>query len=432
MPTLYLERYGYPKVLTAEKPSDDLRISIVIPCYNEPDLLNTLNSLKQCLLPTCAVEVLVVINEPEQCEEEIKVHNLETFETAAIWAKNNSTEHLKFLVFHLNDLPKKHAGVGLARKIGMDTAVRRFQSLPNFNFQEAIIVCLDADSLCLPSYLLSIEKHFTQYPESPGCSIYYEHPLEGNLSPIIYQGIIKYELYLRYYVHALRYAGFPYAFQTIGSSMAVRLPAYIKQGGMNRKKAGEDFYFLHKIIPLGNFSELTSTTIVPSSRVSNRVPFGTGKAIGDWVKGNETFYPAYAPATFIALKEWLRHISELFELPLETYSIWLAERDPMVQDFLQINDFEEVLKRIKRESSHIKNFHKKFFEWFNAFTVLKFVHFSRDKFHPEIPVEEAAKWLLRHYHQVETRKEADRDLLEYFRHIDKNAAVFYRSSFIDG
>ena len=88
-------------------------------------------------------------------------------------------------------------------------------------------------------------------PRSPGCSIYFEHPLHGPLEPKVYEAIAAYELHLRYYVQALRYAAFPYAHHTIGSSMAVRADAYAKQGGMNKRQAGEDFYFLHKIIPLG-------------------------------------------------------------------------------------------------------------------------------------------------------------------------------------
>ena len=36
------------------------------------------------------------------------------------------------------------------------------------------------------------------------------------------KGITEYELHLRYFIHAQRHAGFPFATQTIGSSMAVR------------------------------------------------------------------------------------------------------------------------------------------------------------------------------------------------------------------
>src|SRR5213594_3575687 len=99
--------------------------------------------------------------------------------------------------------------------------------------------------------------------------------MAGLLDPKVAEAIAAYELHLRYYVRALRYAGFPYAHHTIGSCMAVRADVYKKQGGMNKRQAGEDFYFLQKIIPLGHFTDLTETKVIPSSRPSDRVPFGT-------------------------------------------------------------------------------------------------------------------------------------------------------------
>ena len=65
------------------------------------------------------------------------------------------------------------------------------------------------------------------------------------------------------------------------------------------------------------------------------------------------------------------------------------------------------------------NFYKKFFEWFNAFGALKFVHFCRDKYYKDIPVEEAAKWVLGQHHKIETTYSTDKDLLLYFRNLDK-------------
>ena len=102
-----------------------------------------------------------------------------------------------------------------------------------------------------------------------------------------FDGIAAYELHLRYHVRVQKWIGFPYAFQTIGSAMAVRAWAYVKQGGMNRRHAGEDFYFLQKISWLGPISELSTVTVFPSPRLSGRVPFGTGKAVGDYIESGQ-------------------------------------------------------------------------------------------------------------------------------------------------
>ena len=44
------------------KPNDDLFLIIVIPCFNEPYLIKTLESIWICDRPNCSVEIIVVIN----------------------------------------------------------------------------------------------------------------------------------------------------------------------------------------------------------------------------------------------------------------------------------------------------------------------------------------------------------------------------------
>ena len=70
----------------------------------------------------------------------------------------------------------------------------------------------------------------------------------GKFDDNSYKAVWLYELHLRYYKQALQFTGFPYYYHTIGSAFAVNAEVYCKQGGMNRQKAGEDFYFLQKII----------------------------------------------------------------------------------------------------------------------------------------------------------------------------------------
>lgn len=46
---------------------------------------------------------------------------------------------------------------------------------------------------------------------------------------------------------------------------------------MNQRKAGEDFYFLHKFSILDQLGEINVEIVLPLARSSDRVPFGTGK-----------------------------------------------------------------------------------------------------------------------------------------------------------
>ena len=379
MSNLYINRYAYPRQFLDDKPSHNLGIIVTMPCFNEPDLIYSLDSLRKCRKPESDVEIIVVINQGERSSEEINHQNLKSLEEAQAWAQKNNDAGFKTHIIYVDNLPQKHAGVGLARKIGMDEAVRRFETIGN---KDGIIACFDADSTCDYNYLIELESHFQQNPETPGCSIYFEHPLNGENE----EAIVHYELFLRYYVNALRFVGFPNAFPTIGSSIAVRSWAYQKQGGMNKRKAGEDFYFLQKIILLGDFTEVNGTIVIPSSRESDRVPFGTGRAMQNWQSNKNDLKETYNPKIFEDLKLFLDRIDIL----LQTLDFSIPES---INDFLSGQNFTTEIHRIRKHSSNSTNFRKHFFQWFDGFRALKFVHFARDHFYGNVPIEEAVKWL---------------------------------------
>lgn len=403
----YLERFSVRDQIIEEKPSVKLGLIVVIPCCNETNLISSLNSLKNCERPNCTVEIIVVINASETASEEIHNQNQKTYLEAKNWIATNQSNTLKYFLIEENQLPKKHAGVGLARKIGMDEAVRRFESINN---SDGVIVCFDADSNCDENYLVEIEKHFAQNPKTPACSIHFEHPIEGNdYSQEIYNGIIQYELHLRYYKNGLAYAGLPYAFHTIGSSMAVRSNAYQKQNGMNKRKAGEDFYFLQKLIPLGGFTEIKTTKVIPSPRVSDRVPFGTGRAMQEWVDDDKQELTTYNVQAFKDLKHFVEIIPELYQSDE-------VEIPKTISAFLNEIDYSESLPKIRDNSTSVEHFVKQFFNWFNAFKVLKYIHFTRDNFYPNQSVFDASNDLLGLF-QIEKQSDL-KALLKRYRELD--------------
>ncbi|MEP7169197.1 MAG: glycosyltransferase [Bacteroidota bacterium] len=393
----------------------DTNIIVIIPCYNEPELLKTLQSLFECEKTFFPAEVIVVINSGEHVGQDVIEHNKKTFHDTNEWIKNQQHEKLLFQLISIDNLPKKHAGVGLARKIGMDEAVARFDDISK---SDGVIVCLDADCTVEKNYLTEIEKHFQQHPKTTGCSIYYEHPIDGTeFSKKIYDGIINYELFLRYYNRSLHFCKFPYSFHTIGSSMAVRNIIYQKQGGMNRRKAGEDFYFLHKIFPLGNFTELNTTKVIPSPRESDRVPFGTGNAMQKILAADSQIYLTYNFQTFIDLKTFFINIPNFFS-PSTNQNI-ISTLPASIQTFLSENNFEEKLTELKKHSASEKMFVKRFFNWFDGFMILKFVHFVRDNFYERQEITEAANQLLQVTNNSFGKINSKKELLIYFREIER-------------
>lgn len=389
--SLYLERYAWQDELFPDyQPPPNLSMVVVIPCFKEPDLIGALDALNACIKPENEVLIIVVINEGEEADDVIRKAN----EATLLQLKNYKSQY-QILYAH-QKLPQKKAGVGLARKIGMDEAVRLFRKVGN----DGAIVCFDADCRCDTNYLDEIELAYSKAETMSGI-VFYEHQLHREN----HQAIIDYELYLRYYIDALRVANFPYAHQTLGSCITVRASMYEKVGGMNTRKAGEDFYFLNKTIPHGGFVEINTTTTRPADRVSDRVPFGTGKAVNEIL--NSTYdYEVYHPNTFEDLKLFFGKVDSFWN-----ESEWKL---PMTIKTFLGDDWEDQIREIKSQVSKIDAFKKRFFHWFDAFKILKFVHFARDEFYQNVELEEALEWLRTKHFFIKGSKESYLVQLRYF------------------
>lgn len=366
----YLNKQQFNKTLLNAHVPIDLKLIIIIPAYNEPDILLTLNSLKNCEAPKHVCEVIVLINDSETSPSNIKNTNAITFNKINTWIESNTCSKLTFHCIYERNLPKKHAGAGLARKLAMDEAIRRFYTIQN---TDGIIASLDADTLVSENYLNDIQKSF-EINKKQNCAIFqFEHPIKHNILPEQTNAIVLYEMYLRYFKQCLAYAGFPFAYHTIGSCFAVKADAYVKQGGMNRRQGAEDFYFLHKIFPLGGVKELANVTVYPSSRISDRVPFGTGPALAKIL--NDGNYYTYNPIYFNYLKHLFENSTDLFRCNEEIAQSYHAKLHESLRSFITLNEFTSRINEINSNSSSIKTFTSRFFNWFDAFKIIKYMNF---------------------------------------------------------
>ncbi len=366
-----------------EKPSSNLGIVVVIPSYNEKDTGGAVNALLENCNTYCDVEIIVVVNSKQDSQQSVINQNIETIKQINAISSVNKNKKVKIHCIYEPSMPPKHAGAGLARKIGMDEAVARFNAAEN---PDGIIVSFDADCRCSDDYLGKIECFFKNNPKTNSVSISFEHPLSTpNIDYATYIAIAQYELYLRYYIAAQKYCGFPFAYQTIGSAFAVRAKTYCAEGGMNKRQAGEDFYFLQKLITKGNHTNLTTAKVFPSPRVSDRVPFGTGAAIKK-IYGTESL-EVYNPTSFEIVKQLFDNRHELMQ------KHYPNNISPLLTCFLNQNNFETALQNIIENTTNTKTFDKRFFTWFDAFRLLKFLNFAHTQSIKKIPVEKAAAYI---------------------------------------
>jgi hypothetical protein len=286
-------------------------------------------------------------------------------------------------------------GVGLARKIGADLAVALHATE---RLSSGWIQTTDADVVLPPDY-------FTP-PPSDG-AVAGIHPFWHSTSgdPALDRATALYEIALRTYVLGLRWAGSPYAFHTIGSTLAVTAEAYAAVRGFPRRQAGEDFYLLDKLAKLGPIATLAGEPVRIHPRRSSRVPFGTGPAVErilrEEARGRGPVL--YHPQCFAALRHWLHALDELSDH--RDVRRWddqihrvepAALREPLLAFAAGLRSVasrrrHDVLTALCRQHAAGVPLRSHLHAWFDAFSTLKLVHAVRDGGFPSLPWQRALR-----------------------------------------
>lgn len=411
----YLKKFGIP-VWNIESSLRKLFNNIVvIPAVQEYENLQALlDSLIQVESRYFSSTLfLFVINNVHSASKEIKEDNQRTLQFFRnIISETNSNHFTREIIssgIHIGivdaastgkEIPDKDGGVGLARKIGMDLA------LTCFNYQAAskkIIICLDADCKVEPNYLTSIVEETNKQNICAGY-VEYEHQMPEGLEES--RAIVCYELFLRYYVLGLKYAQSPYAFDSIGSTMFCDADYYIKIGGMNKRKAAEDFYFLEKLAKITRIQKISATRVYPSPRKSWRVPFGTGQRMNRYFAGTHDEYALFDPECFTVLKEWLALFSDRNILSGEKYFELSGEINSSLKLFLEEQKFIESWNRIILDSKKEGQLNRQKQFWFDGFRTMKLIHYLRDNTFPNINMFEALDRMFAKYN-IRIQRDSD-------------------------
>lgn len=355
---------------------------VVIPCYKEPEMVETLQSIFDCSPCHFSVEIILLINSYQKNSSATINLNRQSFRQALEFAEKNNTPDFYLTPYLVENLPGHQTGAGLPRKLGMDKAVEHFESSKN-----GIIVSLDADCRVAKNYLSEIYKYFKKYNLN-SATIEFHHPID-HLTPSdpLRKAMESYEAYLRYYRSALEYCGYPYAYFTIGSAFAVTVETYLKVGGMGKQQSGEDFYFLQKVFPLGRTCFIDTTCVYPAARLSDRIPFGTGPALAKMLKNNETEIYTYQFQAFEELKKLFDQIDTFYCSSTEEIRKLIKHLPVYLLDFLETNDFYGKIEEINRHTSNKENFRKRFFSNFTAFRILKYLNAVHPDPFPFQPIE---------------------------------------------
>jgi len=372
---------------------------IVIPAIDEYDNIKILLSslLKNRSEYFSSTLILFVVNHTINSSSDVKCRNLNTIlYLNGIIENNNFTDDLSKEIINSGlqiglvdasskgfELDEKDGGVGLARKIGMDEALKHF----DYNSSnQNILICLDADCTVSENYISTIRKTFDQQ-NLHAAYVNFSHGKTNNIENNL--AIINYEIFLRYYVLGLKYTGSHYAYHSIGSTMVCDVDSYIKIQGMNKRKAAEDFYFMEKLSKITDIKKISEATVFPSSRGSWRVPFGTGKRVTRFLQKAQNEYLLYAPESFTILKNWIELFNSEEVLSGEDYLTKASEINKSLFDFLTTSKFKESWNNIIKSSKSENQIIKQRQLWFDGFRTLKLVHYLRDSEFPLINMFDA-------------------------------------------
>ncbi len=364
----YLRKRGFHFQPVYRNFTGHREVVVVVPCYDELENLPCLYAslLKAAPPVEGSIALLFVINHPENASEEKKSKSVKTFE----WLKNRGDgSRLPIAILDLFspgvEVPAKHAGAGYPRKAGLDAAIGLTDPGRSSN---SLLVSLDADCEVAPDYfsvLVSLARE-----GCPAAVLEYKHRCDdpGNAG-----AIKEYEAWLRSYTYGLKYAGSPYAYHFIGSTMACNATTYAKAGGMNKRRAAEDFYFLEALAKVVAVRTVEPALVFPSNRPSDRVIFGTGKAMTKRAETGEKITP-YPLEAFKPLKEFL----EIYHFPHQSADSLICAvqtLDPRVYGFLESYNFSQAMRQIHKTSKTPQQLLRQKDLWFDALKTLRFVYF---------------------------------------------------------
>ena len=408
----YLEKYAVDKNWNLIAGNiENISQVVVIPAYAEKEMLfDTLASLAQNQPSSLEYSlVLCVINNTSETlpvqvsNNQTTIEYLDALVRKKVLGKFTSDQKLYPQLLIIADKPLKLSyldtsskgceiplrvgGVGMARKIGMDKALRLLSKSCS---EKKLIISLDADTLVQPNYLSSIQNYFT--PKIKTAIVAYEHQM-----PEDYDGqtaICCYEIFLRYWVLGLKYAKSPWAFHSIGSTIITSTDSYLKVRGMNRHEAGEDFYFLNKLAKIGSIDYIRDTCVFPSARSSSRVPFGTGKRIERFLSGRENEYVLYDPQIFTIIAQWLEFMNNAILIHEDEIISHAHRINPALKSFLVSSRFADAWSKIRGNAKDEKILRRQFNDWFDGFKTFKLIKYLTNNVYPQIDMFEALSKIL--------------------------------------
>ncbi len=393
--TKYLQNYAEAEAAElTDIPFSGYASCLVIPAYNESEA--SIDKVVSRLELSGRILLVLIANAPtgsaqstRQLVRQMRRHHPIKWQGTHLSCLLGFTPAIDLLLIDRcsdgREIPKRR-GVGLARKIGADIAT---QLICEGVVIDPWIYTTDAD-VCLPAGYFNAVP--TGAEERRGAVLF---PFRHNADAALTDAALLYELSLHYYVRALRWAGSPYAYHSIGSTLAVHYESYAMVRGFPRRPAGEDFYLLNKIAKVAGVFPLSEPDIDIEARESSRTPFGTGTNLTK-IKSLQTpvdQYLFYHPESFYLLKVWLDRMKTIWiDRPASTaihfHTGLTGGQISALDACLTALQIPQAVTKGLQQYRSAESFQRYLHGWFDALKTLKFIHFLRDQTYPSVALME--------------------------------------------
>ncbi|MGK0220804.1 MAG: hypothetical protein ACI9ON_000032 [Limisphaerales bacterium] len=338
------------------------RWALIIPAYDE-----TPASI-QMLIDYCVDHdalLILIVNAPDNADQAARKRTLTLLDFAG--CPNT------YLIDHVTQPLPQHQGVGLARKIGTDTALFLYnakQIRSPWFFQS------DAD-VRLPS------GYFQQTMPTSGTVIFNHQHVSSD--PKLALAARLYDAHMDHYVAGLRSAGSLYAYPTLGSTLSIHAQSYATVRGFPKRNAGEDFHVLNKLAKIAPVTIMADVSVRVEARLSTRVPFGTGPALArihreleEGMRPSE--FKSYHPNTFVLLTEAMKQLAEYAEKPSS------ATFSPIISEILSELGWMSVADKLATGFTNLAPRSRGITNWFDALKTLRFIHRAQ-QIYPDQPLK---------------------------------------------